>query len=358
MTERIDFHYSLERGDFSLDVEASLAMRGITGVFGPSGAGKTTLLRCIAGLESAARGRLAIGGDVLDDDSHRTPTDRRRIGYVFQEPRLFPHLDVRRNLEYGAKRAESNSGFSFDETVEILRLGSLLDRRPSRLSGGEAQRVAIGRALLSSPRLVLMDEPVTALDMESRTEVLPFIEALHAKAAIPILYVSHSVDETLRLCDDLLVLDGGRKLAHGDLSDVLTRRDLPVLSGEEAGSVLAATFLEYDENFDLTRAEAAGGELLLPGELDSSRPIRIRIRANDVSLSLTEASDTSILNKLVASVEAIDDDSPHSVLVRLRCGGEALSARITRRSLEELRIAPGARVIAQIKSVSVRSGRL
>ena len=358
MSERIEFRYALERGDFSLDIEASLATQGITGVFGPSGAGKTTLLRCLAGLESDADGRLAIGDRVLDEGAHRTPVHRRRIGYVFQEPRLFPHLDVRGNLEYGAKRADGNNGVSFEDTVEMLRLGALLDRKPAGLSGGESQRVAIGRVLLSSPRLMLMDEPVTALDVESRAEVLPFIEALHAQAEMPILYVSHGVDETLRLCDDLLVMDHGRKIAHGSLNDVLLERGLPVLSGEEAGSVLAATYKDYDAEFGLTRVAVAGGELLLPGELDASRPIRVRVRANDVSLSLTEATDTSILNKLAAEVESIDDDSPHSVLVRLRCGGEPLLARITRRSLSELGIEPGARVIAQIKSVSVRSGRL
>ncbi len=358
MSDRIDFSYSLERGGFSLDIEAGLAGRGITGVFGPSGAGKTTLLRCLAGLEPAASGRLSIGDEVLDDGGQRTPPHRRRIGYVFQEPRLFPHLDVRRNLEYGSKRAASGNDAGFDRTVEMLRLGALMERKPSGLSGGEAQRVAIGRVLLSSPRLVLMDEPVTALDIESRTEVLPFIEALHAEASMPILYVSHGVDETLRLCDDLLVMQGGRKLAHGHLNDVLMQKGLPVLSGEEAGSVLAATYGGYEPEFGLTRVAVAGGELLLPGELDASRPIRVRIRANDVSLSLTEATDTSILNKLAAEVEAVDEDSPHSVLVRLRCGGEPLLARITRRSLAELRIEAGARVIAQIKSVSVRSGRV
>ncbi len=358
MSERIEFRYALERGDFSLDVEARLAPRGITGVFGPSGAGKTTLLRCLAGLEADANGRLAIGDRVIDEGANRTPVHRRRIGYVFQEPRLFPHLDVRGNLEYGARRSEDNNGANFDQTVEMLRLGALLDRKPSGLSGGEAQRVAIGRVLLSSPKLMLMDEPVTALDVESRAEVLPFIEALHAQAQMPILYVSHGVDETLRLCDDLLVMDKGRKLAHGGLNDVLLERGLPVLSGEEAGSVLAAIYEDYDAEYGLTRVAVAGGELLLPGELDATRPIRVRVRANDVSLSLTEATDTSILNKLTAEVESIDDDSPHAVLVRLRCGGEPLLARITRRSLAELGIEPGTSVIAQIKSVSVRSGKL
>ncbi len=358
MSDRIEFIYALERGEFSLDVEASLAGRGITGVFGPSGAGKTSLLRCLAGLEPDAVGRLAVGGTVLDDDANRTPAHQRRIGYVFQEPRLFPHLTVRGNLEYGAKRAVSNNGVDFDHTVEMLRLGALLDRKPSGLSGGESQRVAIGRVLLSSPKMVLMDEPVTALDIESRTEVLPFIERLHAEASMPILYVSHSVDETLRLCDDLLVMDKGRKLAHGSLNEVLMLKGLPVLSGEEAGSVLAASYEDYDSDFGLTRVSVSGGELLLPGEFDASRPIRVRVRANDVSLSLTEATDTSILNKLPAEVEAIEDDRPHSALVRLRCGSETLLARITRRSLTELGLESGVRVIAQIKSVSVRSGRL
>lgn len=357
MTERIEFRYTLRRGTFSLDVDASLASRGITGVFGPSGAGKTTLLRCLAGLEADADGRLTIGGDVLDDESQRTPVHRRRIGYVFQEPRLFPHLDVRGNLIYGRNRSIDGKATNFEHTVEMLRLGDLLNRRPSGLSGGEAQRVALGRVLLSSPRLVLMDEPVTALDAESRTEVLPFIEALHAETSMPILYVSHSVDETLRLCDDLLVIDDGKRLAHGSLNDVLMQKGLPVLSGQEAGSVLEAGFEAYEADFGLTRVSVSGGMLRVPGELDATRPIRVRVRANDVSLSLTEAADTSILNRLPAQVEAVEDDSPHSVLVRLRCGQEPLLARITRRSLSELGVEPGVSVVAQIKSVSVRSGR-
>ena len=353
----IRMRYGMRRGDFALDVSAELSMRGITGVFGPSGAGKTSLLRCIAGLERPTVGKLVVDGDVWQDWENKVdrPTHQREIGYVFQEPRLFPHLDIRDNLNFGRKRARRDHGFNFDQVVDLLGLESLLHRRTQTISGGEAQRVAIGRALLRSPRVILMDEPVVALDAARRDEVLPFIDRLHSSLNVPVLYVSHNIDEICLLCDQLLVVDKGSALAHGPLQEVLMRTDLPVLAGDEAGSLLRATCTAYDEEHALSEVAVSAGRLWVPGRLEPSRELRLRLRANDISLARERPRKTSILNLLPATIEDIQQDKDASVLVHLNAGEDRLLSRITRRSAAELALAVGDDVIAQVKSVSVRA---
>lgn len=350
-------HYGLQRGDFALDVEADLSMRGITGIFGPSGAGKTSLLRCIAGLEKPAVGKLVVDGDTWQDSDAGLDraTHQREIGYVFQEPRLFPHLDIRDNLNFGRKRSGDKRGFEFDQVVELLGLGSLLHRRTQTISGGEAQRVAIGRALLRSPRVILMDEPVVALDAARREEVLPFIDRLHANLNVPVLYVSHNIDEICLLCDQLLIVDDGHALVHGQLQDVLTRTDLPVLAGDEAGSVVSATCKSYDDDYALTEVAVSAGSLWVPGRFDASRKLRLRLRANDISLVRERPRQSSILNLLPATVDHIQQETESSVLVHLIAGEDRILSRITRRSAADLALDSGDEVIAQIKSVSVRT---
>lgn len=351
----IELRYAMERGAFSLDVDASLAMRGITGIFGRSGAGKTSLLRCIAGLERPDEGRLVVGGDVWQDSGADVdwPVNEREIGYVFQEPRLFPHLDVRGNLEYARRRARRETE-RFDDVVGMLGLAPLLSRGVSTLSGGEAQRVAIGRALLRSPRLVLMDEPLAALDEDRKSELLPYLDRLHNSLDIPALYVSHNVDEICRLCDQLLVMDAGRSIACGALQDVLLQTDLPVLGGDEAGSVVEASVLDYDDAYDLTRAGLSGGELYVPGRFEAGARLRLRLRANDVSLVREQPAATSILNLLPATIHAIADENAATALVHLVAGKDRLLSRLTRRSVTELGLREGEQVVAQVKSVSVR----
>ncbi len=355
---RIRLRYALARDAFSLDVDATLSMHGITGVFGPSGAGKTTLLRCMAGLEIANESEFVIAGETLDDTARGVcrATHERGIGYVFQEPRLFPHLDVRGNLDYGRRRTRHDADYSFDEIVDLLGLRDLLARRPDGLSGGEAQRVAIGRALLRAPRLLLMDEPVVSLDAARRAEVLPFLDGLHADARLPVLYVSHNVDEICRLCDQLLVIDGGRSLAHGALADVLMRTDLPVLAGEEAGSVVDATCVGSNERYDLSEVTVSAGTMQVSGRYAAGTPLRLRLRANDVSVCREMPEQTSILNVLPATVERIDADSSYSALVHLKAGDDRLLSRITRLSVEHLALEAGQDVFVQIKAVSVRRG--
>lgn len=354
--DRLRLRAAWRRGAFHLDVDVDLALRGITGLFGPSGAGKSTLLRCLAGLETPDAIEFALGEHRLDSaGSDRVAVHRRGVGYVFQEPRLFGHLDVAGNLDYAVRRA-SGGGPPFTDVVELMDLGALLGRRPSLLSGGEAQRVAIARALLSAPRLMLMDEPVSALDVERRAAVLPFIESVHAEFGLPIVYVSHNIDEIALLCDQLVVMHEGRSVAAGELSEVLLETGLPVLGGSEASAVVRVGNLEYDPEYDISRASIAGGTLWLPGR-HSAGPagLRVRIRANDVSLVADAAELSSILNRLDAEIVSIETESAHSLLVHLDAGGTRLISRITRKSGEKLGICAGMRILAQIKSISVQT---
>ena len=359
MNATVSFHYVFRRTEFSLDVDLKIPMQGITGIFGESGSGKTTLLRCIAGLEQPATGQLSINGDVWQDTTQQMSRaiHKRQIGYVFQEPRLFGHLTVRRNLEYGQRRRHNlKDGIEFDQIVELLGLERLIDRTPDELSGGEAQRVAIARALLSAPRLILMDEPLAALDRARKDEILPFLDRLHTQLSLPILYVSHNIDEVCRLCDHLVVMDRGRILAAGEIQSVLVDLDLPLLGGDEAGSVVSGTVESYDADYDLTRLKFSGGSLLIPGRFgDVQSALRLRVRANDVSLCRNRPDDSSILNIVPITVDEIHIGQGPYALVRLRAGQDFLMARLTRRSCDELRLKLGDQLLAQIKSVAVRS---
>lgn len=347
--------YALQRDAFSLDVALDIPLQGITGIFGASGAGKTTLLRCIAGLERAAKGKLTIGGDVWQDETRSRAVHERPIGYVFQESRLFDHLSVRANVEYGARRRDGRSATSFSAVVSMLGLDALLDRRPRDLSGGEAQRVAIARALLAAPQIVLMDEPLASLDATRKHEILPFLDRLHASASVPIIYVSHNLEEICRLCDHLVVLDAGRVTADSDLQSVLVRSNVPQLAGSEAGSVIDGTIRQIDAGYALTEVAFSGGTFWLadcPG--NPGEQVRLRIRASDVSLSRERAADSTIINMLDVKIEHIEASTDASQLLRLIAGDEQLLARITRRSCDELNLKVGDKLIAQIKSVAVR----
>lgn len=352
----IAMRYALRRPSFHLDIDVEIPMHGITGVYGRSGAGKTSLLRCIAGLEVPEQGRLVVAGDTWQDPRAARPVHRREIGYVFQEPRLFDHLDVRGNIEYGARRRRGGGAPSLEAVVELLGLERLLDRKPMALSGGEAQRVAIARALLCAPKFVLMDEPLASLDQARKNEILPFLERLHAESSLPVIYVSHNIDEICRLCDHLLVIEEGRVAAAGELQDVLMRTDLPILAGQEAGSVIEGTVASYDDTDKLLCLRTSAGDLWVPGEKrQTGGPLRLRIRANDVSLCRSRPQQSTILNILPATVEAIQEDAGASHLVRLCVGNDRLLARVTRRSIREIGISEGDELYAQIKSVAVRS---
>lgn len=350
----IDACFLLDWPGFSLDVDLKLPGRGVTALFGHSGSGKTTLLRCIAGLERAPRGQLAIDGAVWQDDGCWVPTHRRPIGYVFQEASLFAHLSVMGNLRYGMKRNVEAQRSSLDHAIELLGIRHLLDRKPDRLSGGERQRVGIARALAVSPRLLLMDEPLAALDLKRKQEILPYLERLRDELDIPMLYVSHSPDEVARLADYLVMLREGRVLACGPLTETLARLDLPIRQGEEAGAVLDAMVGAVDADWHLVRMDFNGGSLWARDHgLPVGHRVRVRILARDVSLA-KQPGKSSIQNVLRGHVDGIgDDEHPGLTLVRVKIGTAALLARLTKRAAAHLGITPGQELWVQVKSVAL-----
>jgi molybdate transport system ATP-binding protein len=356
MSEGIAARFRVDFTGFRLETDLQLPGRGVIAVFGPSGCGKTTLLRCFAGLQPAA-GRLVVNGDCWQDDALRTfvPTHRRPLGYVFQDAGLFAHLDVRRNLDYGRRRVpERDRRVPWDQAIELLGIGHLLERMPAGLSGGERQRVGIAQALLTSPRLLLLDEPLAALDVARKQEILPYLERLHAELSIPALYVSHAPDEVARLADHIVVLDRGRVVAQGPLGTTLARIDLPVHLGEDAGVVLDGVVAERDARWSLARVDLGGTSVWTrdAGTAVGAR-VRVRILARDVSLA-REKVDSSITNTLPATVLGLgDDEHPALLLVRLRVGASVVLARLTRRSAHQLGLADGMDLWAQIKAVAL-----
>ncbi|MDR2261413.1 MAG: molybdenum ABC transporter ATP-binding protein [Azoarcus sp.] len=354
----MEARFRLDYPDFTLDVDLRLPETGITAIFGPSGSGKSTLLRCVAGLERAPGGFLALAGETWQDESRKffLPTHKRPLGIVFQEASLFPHLSVRKNLEYGMKRA-GNRGEGFDAMLALLGIRALLERSPAGLSGGERQRVAIARALLTRPRLLLMDEPLAALDLKRKLEILPYLEKLHDELPIPVLYVSHAPDEVARLADHLVLIDNGRAAASGPLMETLARLDLPHAPGDDPGVVLETTIAGHEAD-GLTRVEFPGGALYVSRrDKPPGSHVRCRIHASDVSLALAAHGDSSILNILPATVVAVAPIPPSGhVLVQLKLRGDnapLLLARITERSRAALDIAPGREIVAQIKAVAL-----
>ncbi|MFS2077817.1 molybdenum ABC transporter ATP-binding protein [Telluria sp. Tellsp131] len=357
MTDGLRVRLRMDRGAFQLDVDLDLPLHGISALFGHSGSGKTTVLRAIAGLERAPGGIVARGDEVWQDDARGVfvPVHQRAVGYVFQEASLFPHLSVRANLEFGRKRVPVHERrFALEPVTALLGIENLLERRPDGLSGGERQRVAIARALLASPRLLLMDEPLAALDLRRKLEILPYLERMHAELAIPIVYVSHAPDEVARLADHLVLLDAGKAVASGPLSETLARVDLPPSFADDAGVVLDSILAGHEEDA-LSRLEFAGGALFVGRRREAiGTHLRCRIHARDVSLALDRPQGTSIVNRLPAVVTAVAaTDTPGHVLVQLRMGESPLLARITERSRRELGIAPGLRLWVQIKGVAL-----
>lgn len=344
------------RGAFVLDVSFSLADARVTALFGPSGAGKSTIIAAVAGLFRPEFGRIAIAGETLLDTSRgiSLPPPLRRIGVMFQDLHLFPHLNVERNLFYGWRRTAARPDRkSVDEVVELLGLGPLLTRKAHELSGGERSRVALGRALLMGPRALLLDEPLASLDAARKAEILPYLERLVRQSQVPMLYVSHALDEIARLADRMVVLNAGRVVAEGTLFDVTARLDL--FSGAHLipGTVLEAKILRHDEAHDLTELSLAGETLIVPRIARvPGTDIRIRIDAEDVMLSLSRLESVSANNVLAATVAEVRETGPHAD-VQLRLADAHLVARITRKSLERLRLTPGVAVYAVIKSVTV-----
>ena len=350
----IEARFNIQRENFTLDAQLTTPMQGLTAVFGPSGCGKTTLLRAIAGLEYCSGGYLAIGDQRWQDRQQFVPIHKRSLGYVFQEATLFPHLTVCDNLEYGFKRLPVNERrLGFEQVTELLGVKTLLSRHPAHLSGGERQRVAIARAVLTSPSLLLMDEPLAALDVKSKTEIYPFIDRLHQELDIPVIYVSHSPDEVARLADHLALMESGKIVASGPITDMFTRTDLPLAHSNDAESIIEAKVTDHDEEFQLSYLTFAGGKFTVPGtSLKLGQKVRLRILARDVSLTLEHQTNTSILNIFAVVVDSIIEHSPSQVTVRLSAQGTPILARLTRKSASQLGLETGKPVYAQVKSVA------
>jgi len=361
MSASIKARLKLARDDFTLDVDLKLPGRGISALFGHSGSGKTSCLRCLAGLERASSAYIEINGQVWEDSSRGRfiPPHQRPVGYVFQEASLFPHLSVQGNLEFGWRRiAPQARKISQEQACQLLGISHLLARKPATLSGGEAQRVGIARALLSSPRLLLRDEPLAALDSARKREILPYLERLHNELDIPLIYVSHAQDEVARLADHLVLLEQGKALASGPIGETLARLDLPLAQGEDAGVVLEGVVVGHDPHYGLfdLRLPGADGQLLRIAHpaLQVGSTLRLKVQARDVSLALAAQGASSILNRLPVRVrECHPAENPAHVLISLDASGTALLARITRYSADQLDVRPGQLLCAQIKSVAL-----
>jgi len=356
----IDVRLHLKYSAFALEVDLHLPGRGVTALYGHSGSGKTTCLRCIAGLERAEDGFVQVNDEVWQDSRSGlfVPPHKRALGYVFQEASLFPHLSVRANLEFGLKRIpRGQRRVDMAQATELLGIGHLLERHPQHLSGGERQRIGIARALLTSPRLLLMDEPLAALDSKRKSEILPYLERLHDELDIPVLYVSHAQDEVARLADHIVLLRDGKALASGPIGETLARLDLPLALGDDAGVVISGTVSAYDAHYQLLSLQLPGSALhmrVAHAPLALGKALRIKVQARDVSLNVQAEEHSSILNRLpVTVIQEIAADNNAHVLVRLDAGGTPLLARITRFSRDQLQLHPGQTLWAQIKAVAV-----
>ncbi|UVL63813.1 molybdenum ABC transporter ATP-binding protein [Pseudomonas sp. B21-032] len=360
MAAMIHARLKLDRADFSLDVDLQLPGRGISALFGHSGSGKTTCLRCLAGLERAPEAYIEVNGEIWQDSrrEHFVAPHQRPIGYVFQEASLFAHLSVRANLTFGYKRIPTQQRkVSLEQACELLGIEHLLQRKPATLSGGEAQRVGIARALLSSPQLLLMDEPLAALDGPRKREILPYLERLHSELEIPLVYVSHAQDEVARLADHLVLLEQGKVQASGPIAATLARLDLPLAQGDDAGVIIEGQVSAYSSDYQLLSLQLPHSHLQLRvahEPLAVGMPLRLKVQARDVSLSLGADQQSSILNRLPVTVSGHRpaDNSAH-VLVSLDAAGTTLLARITRYSADQLRLHAGQSLWAQIKSVAL-----
>lgn len=356
----IALDFEARRGAFTLRVATTLPATGVTGVFGRSGAGKSTLIDAIAGITPGVSGRIQVGEDVFLDSVRGvcTPIHRRRIGYVFQDARLFPHLRVESNLRYGLRRQrDPQSANDWDGVLDVLALGPLLRRWPQSLSGGERQRVAIARTLLARPRLILMDEPLASLDAPRKAEVLHYIERLRDNWPVPLLYVTHSVDELVRLADHLLLVSDGRVVASGPLLELVADPNLqPSLGRFEAGSVLECVVAAHDPALDLSTLAFNGGELRVPA-LDAplGTRLRARLRARDVALALEDPVGLSITNRVRGVVREITPREGPYVDVTVDAAGTAIHALVTRESCQRLDLCPGRAVIALVKAVALDS---
>ena len=357
----IEARFQVAFDSFSLDLDLKLPQRGLSVILGESGSGKTTLLRCIAGLQASGESFLKIGEQVWVDSKQRQflAAHHRSIGYVFQQANLFPHLSVAENIYYGRKRLKQRlSDDKLTDLIELLGISGLMSRQVTTLSGGEQQRVAIARALAMEPKILLMDEPLAALDWQRKQDILPYLQRLQQSLEIPVIYVTHSLQEMAQLANHVVILQAGRIHAQGSLSEILQRPELAMNQQADAFSVWPVRLLDHDSSFALSRVGFDTGELFLP-QLDVSpgQSFRLQIYARDVSLTLQQPVNTSILNVLAATIVSIRETTPGQCIIHLQVSEQSLLAQITRKSQEMLNLKPGMAVFVQIKGSSVFNQR-
>ena len=352
----IECRINIQLEGFKLDAKFTIPDKGITVVFGPSGSGKTTLLRAIAGLEKSDTGFLKVGDSIWQSDHNFVPTHKRQIGYVFQDAALFDHLNVEGNLDYVIKRKTGLTEDFIDSIYTLLDIKPLINRSTVQLSGGEKQRIAIARALLTNPKILLLDEPLSALDLKRKNEILPYLDSLHSQLEIPILYVTHSQDETSRLADHIMLIEDGKIIGNGPINEMLTRFDLPLSHSGDAISIFDARVMSRDTDFNLMDLEFKGGQFIVPdNKLPIESLVRIRVAARDVSITKKKQTDTSILNIFPAVVEEMVPEGDAQVMVRLTLNGVILLACLTRKSASSLKLDQGLSVFIQVKSVAILS---
>ncbi|MFT5691773.1 MAG: molybdate transport system ATP-binding protein [Oceanicoccus sp.] len=353
----IAFELDLVREKFSLALKTELPSSGFSAIYGSSGAGKTTLLRWIAGLEKNTEGTLSFNNENWQDGAYHLPTQERKIAYVFQDARLFPHLNVARNLEYAYRRRFNNDGPSIENVCDWFELWPLLQSSTTNLSGGEKQRTALARALLSSPQLILMDEPLGSLDSVSKERILSLLENIHQHFSAPIIYVSHDIEEVSRLAEHLLILDNGKINAQGSLIELSSRTDLSLNHEEHASSIIDAIIHSHDKKYHLTELTINKQLPLFITSINSAagNKVRVRIPARDVSITLERNNNSSILNILPATIDAIEQTSNARMLVRVKIAEQFLLVRITHKSADRLQLTVGKTVYAQIKTVALLS---
>ena len=346
-------------GNLDIEVQFTVDPGSLTALFGPSGAGKTTIINMIAGLITPHHGNISVNGNTLFDSFRaiNASPNQRRIGYVFQDNLLFPHLSVEGNLRYGQNlQPKADRYTDFGEITQLLGITDLLQRRPRSLSGGEQKRVALGRALLASPQVLLMDEPLTGLDQARTEEILPFIDQIRRQVRLPIVYVSHSLDEVLALSDQIALIHGGKTELVGSTEDVLNNeKAMPLLGRNEPFTVLSGVVTSHDTAFGLSTVETAAGSIQVPGVVSTiGSKVRLRLLARDVSLALTRPRDISVLNLLEGTVHNVADLSTGAVIVKVGLNKDlVIDSRITRRACDNLKLSEGTSVFALIKSVAV-----
>ena len=351
-----DCAIKLQREDYFLDVDFNIPEKGVLGIFGESGSGKTTLLRCLAGLEKNVQGRIEVNGEVWLDKNINLSTQQRNIAYVFQEGRLFPHMTVEKNLQYGASRCSAkNNGVDRDHLLDLLNIIHLLKRYPHQLSGGEKQRVAIGRALLKKPQMLLLDEPLASLDKKRKQEILPYLEMLHDELRVPMLYVSHDLDEMLRFCDYMLVMNQGQSKFSGDLHDALVSPESSLTTVENAAVVLEGSVSKQEKDFDISTVHTVNGnQFQIPGLMPIGKQVRLIVFASDVSVTNVKATESSILNIIEGRVVAVLDKKDGRVLIQINCKQDMLLSLISIKSFQLLQLAIDKKIYIQVKAVVTR----